>query len=129
MGSTLSIALGFLAVMAVAAWALKRWRRVAPTGPLAQARVLHVLGLGPRERVVTVEIDGGAGERCRLVLGVTPQAIHTLHVMQPGARADFASDLRSAEAATAAAPTPVPRMDSVNDDGPWRDADGAWREA
>lgn len=41
-------------------------------------RIVSVMGVGPQQRVVTVEV-GPEGERVWLILGVTPQNITCLH--------------------------------------------------
>jgi flagellar protein FliO/FliZ len=40
--------------------------------------ITHQLALGSKERLVCVEVDG-----TRLLLGITPHAISTLHILQP----------------------------------------------
>ncbi|MCK9284403.1 MAG: flagellar biosynthetic protein FliO [Rhodocyclaceae bacterium] len=98
-GSLLQLMLGFgvvLALLFAALWLLKRIS--APQG--FSARLLRVVGstpVGPRERVVVVEI----GERW-LVLGVAPGRISSLHDLPrqetPPATTDgdFASRIRRA---------------------------------
>ncbi len=90
MTSTLfSSALWFIAVLALiplALWLLKRTPLGAGGGSGAAGALRHVamLSLSPSQRIVTVEV--GSGEQRRwLVLGVTPQSIHTLHEMAPQA--------------------------------------------
>ena len=77
------VSIAFLAVLSLFAFGLKVWKRKG--GGLGRAdalegRVLNVISLGAHERVITVEV-GSPGARCQLVLGVTPQAIRTLHVL------------------------------------------------
>ncbi|PXW91943.1 flagellar protein FliO/FliZ [Sphaerotilus hippei] len=45
-------------------------------------RLVASLGLGPQQRVVTIEVGEGEARRC-LVLGVTPHQITALHQWQP----------------------------------------------
>ncbi len=78
-------ALWFLAVVAIiplALWLLKRTPLGAGAGSGAAGVLRHVaaLPLSPSQRIVTVEVGSGE-ERRWLVLGVTPQAITTLHIM------------------------------------------------
>ena len=63
----------------LALWLLKRTPLGAgsASGPL---RLLAVLPLSASQRVAIVEVGHGAARRW-LVLGVSPQAIHTLHTM------------------------------------------------
>ncbi len=78
-----------LALLAALPWALKKlkWRppgAVAP-GELGAAQLISVLPLGPQQRLMTVEV-GPPQARIWLVLGVTAQAVTTLHSM-PATRA------------------------------------------
>jgi len=81
LGAILQIATGLALVVALifgAAWTMKRFGRIqgAGTGDL---RLLGGIHLGQRERIVVVQ----AGEE-RIVIGVSPGCIRTLHVMAPG---------------------------------------------
>lgn len=72
-----------IGALAALPWLLKRWqqrRQVAGGGPLVSAQVLSSVNIGPGQRVVTVEVGQGAEKTC-LVLGVTTQNIHCLHVL------------------------------------------------
>jgi flagellar protein FliO/FliZ len=70
-----------VAAIPAALWLLKR----SPVGGGLQARGLRCVGVLPlsgTQRIVTVEV--GLGEERRwLVLGVTPNAIATLHTLPP----------------------------------------------
>ena len=69
---------GIIAFILVAAWLAKR---VGLAGKTAGARGLKLsasTSLGPRERVVIVEVDDA-----RLVLGVTASSINVLHKLPP----------------------------------------------
>lgn len=57
------------------AWAFKRYTHL-PKGSGQQVKVIGGVSLGPRERVVVVEVDD-----TRLVLGVAPGRVQTLHVL------------------------------------------------
>ncbi len=71
-----------LAVIAGSAWLMRRVQRIAPArgSPLAMRGALAV---GPRERVVVLEIEG-----TWLVLGVAPGRVSALHAMPKGALAE-----------------------------------------
>ena len=85
-GSGLTSLLWFIAIIVmipVALWLLKR----TPIGGAASQGVMRsiaVLPISQSQRIVTVEVGSG-DERRWLVLGVTPQAISTLHSMAPQA--------------------------------------------
>ncbi|MCG3099479.1 flagellar type III secretion system protein FliO [Enterobacter sp. DRP3] len=86
---------GIIAFILIAAWLAKR---VGLAGKTAGARGLKVSAsttLGPRERVVIVDV-----EDARLVLGVTASNINVLHKLPPApvvvdARADAPADFQS----------------------------------
>lgn len=72
-----------IGALAALPWLLKRWqqrRQLASGSPLVSAQVLASVTIGPGQRVVTVEVGQGAEKTC-LVLGVTAQNIHCLHVL------------------------------------------------
>ncbi|MCU6670099.1 flagellar type III secretion system protein FliO [Enterobacteriaceae bacterium H4N4] len=87
--------LGIIAFILIAAWLAKR---VGLAGKTAGARGLKLCAstsLGPRERVVIVEVDDA-----RLVLGVTASQINLLHTLPPApvvddSRTDVAPDFQS----------------------------------
>ncbi|QCB46830.1 hypothetical protein E5678_12850 [Hydrogenophaga sp. PAMC20947] len=76
-------ALVLLALMMLIAWLLQRYRRHLP-GVATQAgpslKLMGSMGLGPQQRVVTVQVGEGADRVC-LVLGVSPGGITALHQM------------------------------------------------
>jgi flagellar protein FliO/FliZ len=81
MGQTLLVVVLFVAVMAMLPLAIKWIQRRAQGGGVAasgNARVVSAVGVGPHQRVVTVEV-GPEGARTWLVLGVTAQSITCLH--------------------------------------------------
>lgn len=63
------------ALIVAAAWAMRRFGRL-PGGGHAQLRMIGGIHLGQRERIVVLQ----AGDE-RLVVGVTPGCIRTLHVL------------------------------------------------
>ncbi|QHJ01453.1 flagellar biosynthesis protein FliO [Xylophilus rhododendri] len=100
--SLLSVAV-FIAVLAMIPWGLRKLklRNGGTLGGMAGSgsRVVSALGVGPTQRVVTVEV-GPPEARVWLVLGVTQQSITPLHNMPaPG----FAQAARLVEATTPAA--------------------------
>jgi flagellar protein FliO/FliZ len=69
-----------IVLIPLALWLLKRTPiGGAGSGPL---RAVAMLPLSASQRVAIVEVGHGAGRRW-LVLGVTPQAIQTLHSLEP----------------------------------------------
>lgn len=71
-----------VAMIPAALWLLKR-SQAAGLGGMGQqqlTRVISITGLGPQQRVVTVEVGQGE-QRQWLVLGVTAQSITTLHTL------------------------------------------------
>lgn len=91
LGVVLGLLLGTL-------WLLKRI--AAPRGSASHLRILGATPVGPRERVVLVEVAGRV-----LVLGVAPGRINTLHTLEsqdlppalagtPPAPGDFQARLR-----------------------------------
>ena len=83
-----------VAMIPLALWLLRRTpagARFSGAGSNALLRSVAVLPLSAGQRVVTIEVGQGDARRW-LVLGVTPQAITTLHTMEaqadvPGATA------------------------------------------
>jgi flagellar protein FliO/FliZ len=74
---------GVVALIPLVLWLLRR----TPIGAAAASgsmRTVSTLPLSGTQRLVTVEVGTGA-QRLWLVLGVTPQQIHTLHTMAPQA--------------------------------------------
>ena len=69
----------------LALWLLKR-TPLGGAGSSGPLRHVATLPLSASQRVAIVEVGRGAARRW-LVLGVTAQAIHTLHTMEPQADA------------------------------------------
>lgn len=87
--ATTVLALMFiLALIFGAAWLMKRVAHL-PSGGKGLVRVLGGASVGTRERVVVVEVDDA-----RLVLGVAPGRVETLHVLP--AQSEFDSTLKRA---------------------------------
>ena len=74
------------------AWGLRRFGRL-PTGAKGQLEILGGLSLGTRERVVLIKV-----ENTRLLVGVAPGRVQTLHVLSGDApeAAPFANQLSHA---------------------------------
>ena len=100
MGQTLLWVVLFVAAIAMLPLAIKWVQRRAQGGAVAAAgntRVVSAVGVGPHQRVVTVEV-GPEGARTWLVLGVTGQSITCLHTAPiasaPSAYAAVAAQLQ-----------------------------------
>ena len=94
-GLMLRTSLGLVAVLVLIfalAWMARRWGGALRAHGTMPMRVVSQLGLGNRERIVVVEVDG-----TWLVVGVTAHGMRTLHTLparpdtttgsQPGAAA------------------------------------------
>jgi flagellar protein FliO/FliZ len=78
METIFSTAGGLLAILVIIfglAWAFKRYTHL-PKGSGQSVKVVGGVSLGPRERVVVIEVDD-----TRLVLGVAPGRVERLHVL------------------------------------------------
>lgn len=81
--SVLNMVMGLVVVVALIlglAWILKKYGRL-PNQNLAEMKILGGLSLGTREKAILIEV-----ENTRLLVGVTPGHIQTLHVL--GAKPD-----------------------------------------
>lgn len=67
---------GIIAFILIAAWLAKRFGLAGKTAGTRGLKVSASTPLGPRERVVIVEV-----EDARLVLGVTASSINVLHTL------------------------------------------------
>ncbi len=77
-GNLLQLSLGLLVVLAAivgSAWLLRRYGRLQ-SGVDGALRIIGGLSMGPRERVVLVQVG-----KQQLLLGVAPGRIQTLHVL------------------------------------------------
>jgi flagellar protein FliO/FliZ len=80
-----------LALIAGAAWLLRRFLPLR--GGDGAIKILGGLALGARERLVLVQV-----EEARLLLGIAPGRVQTLHVLAgPAAKQSFAKTLATAE--------------------------------
>ncbi|WP_263069777.1 flagellar biosynthetic protein FliO [Enterobacter huaxiensis] len=90
---------GIIAFILIAAWLAKRFGLAGKTAAARGLKVSASTSLGPRERVVIVDV-----EDARLVLGITASNISVLHKLPPApvpvdesaeAPADFQSVMKS----------------------------------
>ncbi|ELW1648863.1 MULTISPECIES: flagellar biosynthetic protein FliO [Enterobacter] len=86
---------GIIAFILIAAWLAKRFGLAGKTAGARGLKVSASTSLGPRERVVIVDV-----EDARLVLGVTASHINVLHTLPPApetadASADTPADFQS----------------------------------
>ena len=92
----------FVALLALVPWALrwvkKRNGTLTTNAAGGASRVVSALGVGPTQRVVTVEV-GPPEARVWLVLGVTAQSVTPLHT---SAAPGFSQAARLADAPAAA---------------------------
>ena len=85
----------FVVLLALVPVALKWVQRRAGGGMMGSAvatRIVSAVGVGPHQRVVTVEV-GPEGARVWLTLGVTAQNITCLHTAEAPAGASVAADV------------------------------------
>jgi flagellar protein FliO/FliZ len=87
--------LGIIAFILIAAWLAKRFGLAGKTAGTRGLKVSASTTLGPRERVVVVDV-----EDARLVLGVTASSINVLHKLPPAPatgdeRAEVPADFQS----------------------------------
>jgi flagellar protein FliO/FliZ len=74
------------------AWAFKRFGSRLPMAGRGPVQVLGGVSLGARERAVLLSVEG-----TRLLVGVAPGQVRTLHVLGAGEQGDaFAEQLHSA---------------------------------
>ncbi len=106
----------FMAGMAALPWLIRRLQQRqanAGAGQAMASKVVSAVAVGPQQRVVTVEV-GPEHARTWLVLGVTAQQIHCLHVLPAAGAsatagstaADFARTLHAESAALGAPALP-----------------------
>ena len=81
MMGVLNMAMGLVVVIALIlglAWVLKKYAKL-PGNNQVDMKVLGGLSLGTREKAILIEV-----ENTRLLVGVTPGHIQTLHVLGDG---------------------------------------------
>jgi len=89
--SILNMILGLVVVVALIlglAWVLRKYGRL-PVNQQVNMKILGGLSLGTRERAILVEVEGK-----RLLLGVSPGHVQTLHVMDD--KQAFSGELQQA---------------------------------
>lgn len=81
-----------LAIIGAIAWALKRFA-LPHNSASENIKIIASVGVGQRERIVLVEI-----ENTRLVLGVAPGRVNTLHCIDKSANTITAATLAQSQA-------------------------------
>jgi flagellar protein FliO/FliZ len=109
MSQTLLLVGFFVVLFAMLPWAIKRIQNRASKvggGAVGACRVVSAVGVGPHQRVVTVEV-GPQGAQTMLVLGVTNQTITCLHTMpvNPSTATPAAVEFRTVLAAGTSSPS------------------------
>jgi len=85
MMGALNMVMGLVVVIALIlglAWILKKYARL-PNNNQVDMKVLGGLSLGTREKAILIEVDN-----TRLLVGVTPGHIQTLHVLDKSSEAN-----------------------------------------
>ena len=88
--SVLNMVMGLVVVIALIlglAWVLKKYGRL-PSNNLVDMKILGGLSLGTREKAILIEVDN-----TRLLVGVTPGHIQTLHVLDKNSSHSFVETL------------------------------------
>ncbi len=91
--NVLNMVMGLVVVIALIlglAWVLRKYGRL-PNNNLVDMKVLGGLSLGTREKAVLIEVDNK-----RILIGVAPGHIQTLHVLDGSSSASFDSKLEKA---------------------------------
>lgn len=91
--SMLNMVMGLVVVIALIlglAWVLRKYGRL-PVSNQVEMKVLGGLSLGTRERAVLIQVEGQ-----RLLLGVAPGRVETLHVMGEVEESEFKQSLSKA---------------------------------
>lgn len=89
MGGVMNMLLGLLVVIALIlglAWLMRKYGRL-PMSQQADMKVLGGLSLGTREKALLVQVEGQ-----RLLLGVSPGRVTTLHVLDHAQAPDAGFD-------------------------------------
>lgn len=92
-GQALQVVLGLCVVLGMivaAAWAARRLQAIRPQGS-GHIRVIEGMALGTRDKLLLVEVDGR-----RVLLGLSPGRIATLHSFNGAAAPMFDDALRAA---------------------------------
>ncbi len=91
--SMLNMVMGLVVVIALIlglAWVLRKYGRL-PVSNQVDMKVLGGLSLGTRERAVLIQVEGQ-----RLLLGVAPGRVETLHIMDEAKSSAFKQSLTEA---------------------------------
>lgn len=101
MTQTIISVAAFLVLLALLPLGIRWLQRRAPgaaSSPVAATKIISAVGVGPQQKVVTVEV-GPDGARTWLVLGVSAQGISCLHSVSVN-RTDDKATTSAAEALT-----------------------------
>lgn len=81
-----------IALILALAWAVRKYGQL-PTNSQVDMKILGGLSLGTREKAVLVQVEGK-----KILLGVAPGRVQTLHVIQneENAKSDFNKELNDA---------------------------------
>jgi len=93
MGGVVNMLLGLLVVIILIlglAWLMRKYGRL-PMSNQVDMKVLGGLSLGSREKALLVQVEGR-----RLLLGVSPGRVTTLHVLDDNSAAEFDDQLNQA---------------------------------
>ena len=94
MGQALQVIVGLLLVLGMivaAAWGARRLQAIRPQGR-GHIRIVEGLAVGTRDKLLLIEVDGQ-----RVLLGMSPGRISTLHTFASEASAPFEDALRAAD--------------------------------
>ncbi len=93
-GQAVQVILGLFLVLGMivaAAWAARRLQAIRPQGS-GQIRVIEGMAIGTREKLLLVEVEGK-----RVLLGLSPGRIATLHTFSVDSTPQFQDALRAAD--------------------------------
>jgi len=92
-GQALQVVLGLFVVLGMivaAAWAARRLQAIRPQGS-GHIRIVEGLAVGTRDKLLLIEVDGE-----RVLLGMSPGRIATLHTLGASSAPQFQDALRAA---------------------------------
>lgn len=93
-GQAVQVILGLalvLAMIVAAAWGARRLQAIRPQGR-GHIRILEGLAVGTRDKLLLIEVDGQ-----RVLLGMSPGRIATLHTFSGEPASQFEDALRAAD--------------------------------
>jgi flagellar protein FliO/FliZ len=101
-GQALQVILGLFLVLGMilaAAWAARRLQAIRPQGS-GHIRIIEGMAVGTRDKLLLIEVDGQ-----RVLLGMSPGRIATLHSFEVASAPQFEDALRAASAPQLGAPS------------------------